>query len=193
MDKKIMRDTMLHQLKKFNEEEYFNLSQMIKKRLLALDEFQQAQTIALTVSRFPEVDTRPIIEAAWSMGKQVLVPKCDPTTREMDFRILQSYDSLETVYNGLWEPIVEETESLMKEKIDLQIVPGVIFSDEGYRIGYGGGYYDRYMVDYSGVSIALAFEVQTSQVVPVENHDVPVQRIVTEKRIIHCEKGTSDD
>lgn len=184
---------MLHQLKRFNEQEYFNLSQMIKERLLALDEFKHAQTIALTVSRFPEVDTRPIIEAAWSMGKQVLVPKCNPTTREMDFRILQSYDNLETVYNGLLEPIVEETESLMKEKIDLQIVPGVIFSDEGYRIGYGGGYYDRYMVDYSGVSIALAFEVQTNKVVPVESHDVPVQKIVTQKRIISCKKGSSDD
>ena len=77
------------------------------------------------------------------------------------FDLLLSYDNLETVYMDLLEPIIEETVSVAKNEIDLQIVPGVVFSDEGYRIGFGGGYYDRYIMDYKGATLSLAFECQT--------------------------------
>ena len=109
-----------------------------------------AANIGVTISRFPEVDTQPIIEAAWKWENKIAVPKCIRETKEMDFRLLTSFDELETVYMDLLEPIVEQTESMGKEEIDLQIVPGVVFSNEGYRIGFGGGYYDRYLKDYKG-------------------------------------------
>ena len=60
----------------------------ITERLLASDEFQNAKTIGITISRYPEVDTRPLIEAAWEMGKRIAVPKCIHATREMDFRLI---------------------------------------------------------------------------------------------------------
>ena len=85
------------------------------------------------------------------------------------------------------EPIVEETTSIKKEVIDLQIVPGVVFSNEGYRIGFGGGYYDRYLTDYNGYTLSLAFECQTGYVIPIETHDIPVRKIYTEKREILCD------
>ena len=69
----------------------------------------------------------PIIEAAWKIGKRIAVPKCIHATREMDFRLITSFNNLETVYMDLLEPIVDETESVRKNEIDLQIVPGVYF------------------------------------------------------------------
>lgn len=189
MDKKRMRNDMLSELKKMTTQEYTQKSQMIKDQLLQLEEFQRAKTIGLTISRFPEVDTRPIIEAAWARGKQVAIPKCNPATRGMDFRILKSYEQLEIVYNDLLEPIEGETASVKQNEIDIQIVPGVIFSGKGYRIGYGGGYYDRYMVGFSGDSLSVAFNAQTKHIVPIESHDIPVEKIITENSIIDCKKG----
>ena len=154
--------------------------------MLATDEFRSAHTIGITISRYPEVDTLPLIEAAWKAGKRIAVPKCINATREMDFRLITTFDSLETVYIDLLEPIIDQTTHVPKDEIDLQIVPGVVFSDEGYRIGFGGGYYDRYMSKYKGEALSLAFLCQTSHVVPVEPHDVPVSKIITEERVIIC-------
>lgn len=193
MDKKSIRKDMLNKLNKLDRKEYAKLSQRIKERVITLDEFRQANIIGLTISRFPEVDTSPIIEAAWSLGKQIAVPKCLRQTRELDFRLLMSYDDLEIVYGDLREPKVDKTDSVANEEIDLQIVPGVVFSDEGYRIGFGGGYYDRYMAHFEGKAIALAFECQTGKLVPRESHDVPIGNIVTEERMLDCRKGKNGD
>jgi 5-formyltetrahydrofolate cyclo-ligase len=186
MSKEIMRNQVLGILNNINRTEHLKKSLEITNRVLASDEFRSADTIGITISRYPEVDTRPLIEAAWAAGKRIAVPKCIHATREMDFRLITSYDSLETVYMGLLEPITVETVSVGKKGIDLQIVPGVVFSDEGYRIGFGGGYYDRYMSDYNGATLSLAFVAQTSHRVPVENHDIPVDRIITEENEITC-------
>ena len=186
MSKEILRNQVLGILNNINRTEHLKKSLEITNRVLASDEFRSADTIGITISRYPEVDTRPLIEAAWAAGKRIAVPKCIHATRKMDFRLITSYDSLETVYMGLFEPIIDETLSVEKNEIDLQIVPGVVFSNEGYRIGFGGGYYDRYMSDYNGATLSLAFAVQTSHRIPVEGHDIPVSKIVTEEKEIIC-------
>lgn len=180
---------MINQLKSLDIQEYNQLSLAIIKNLFNSSEFLNATTIGVTISRFPEVDTRPIIEAAWKLGKKIAVPKCENQTREMDFRLINSYNNLEKVYFDLQEPIIKETVSIKKDDIDLQIVPGVVYASNGFRIGFGGGYYDRYLIDYKGTIVSLAFEKQTRQTVPFEVHDIPVQKIFTENGIIICEKG----
>jgi 5-formyltetrahydrofolate cyclo-ligase len=186
MDKKSLRNEMLVVLNKMDRIEHEKFSQLITNRILTSNEFIKADSIGITISRYPEVNTLPLIEAAWKAGKQVAIPKCIHATREMDFRAITSFNSLETVYINLLEPIVKETDSIVKENIDLQIVPGVIFTEEGYRIGFGGGYYDRYMTDFPGDALSLAFECQIKQMVPVESHDIPVSKIFTDKRVIIC-------
>jgi len=186
LNKEKLRNQVLGTLNNINRTQHLKKSLEITDRVLASKEFRSADTIGVTISRYPEVDTRPLIEAAWAAGKRIAVPKCIRATRKMDFRLITSYDSLETVYMGLFEPIIDETLSIEKKEIDLQIVPGVVFSDEGYRIGFGGGYYDRYMLDYNGVTLSLAFAVQTSHRILVEGHDIPVSKIVTEKKEIIC-------
>lgn len=180
---------MLVTLNNMSNIEHKTKSMEITHKVLSSAEFQSASTIGITISRYPEVDTRALIEEAWKTGKRIAIPKCLHTTREMDFRSISSFNSLEKVYVNLLEPIVDETVPIGKHEIDLQIVPGVIFSEEGYRIGFGGGYYDRYMSDFKGDTMALAFLCQTGQEVPVESHDVPVNKIITEEKVIICQNG----
>lgn len=186
MDKENFRNQVLATLNSMDRALREKKSLSISERFLASEEFRNAETIGVTISRFPEIDTQKIIVSAWQAGKRIAVPKCIHGTREMDFRLIHSFEQLETVYLNLMEPIVDETESIGKEVIDLQIVPGVVFSDEGYRIGFGGGYYDRYLPDYKGYTLSLAFEFQTGHPVPIEQHDIPVRKIYTEQREILC-------
>ncbi|MBB4825722.1 5-formyltetrahydrofolate cyclo-ligase [Sporosarcina luteola] len=186
MGKSLARKQIISILKGMGQEEHAKKSSAICKRLLASELFLHARTIGITLSRYPEVDTRPIIEAAWNEGKHIVVPRCLPATREMDFREITSFDCLETVYMDLKEPIVQQTKAVGREEIDLLIVPGVVFSDDGYRIGFGGGYYDRYLDCFTGERIALAFVCQTGKEIPVEPHDIPVNVIFTEEGIISC-------
>ena len=189
MSKQAVRNQVLDLLNSMDREEYSRMSMAIVNRVLLSDEYRSADTIGLTLSRFPEVDTRPLIEAAWQAGKRIVVPKCIQATREMDFRLLTSFSQLETVYMNLLEPIVEETVAVEKDAIDLQIVPGVVFSNEGYRIGFGGGYYDRYLSDYKGKTLSLAFDCQIGRTVPVEGHDIPVHTIFTVEQVHHCQEN----
>ncbi|MFS0575217.1 5-formyltetrahydrofolate cyclo-ligase [Sporosarcina sp. 179-K 3D1 HS] len=188
MSKNFQRNQMLELLNQMDDSIYRRFSGVILDRVLASEEFRNACTIGITISRFPEVDTIPLIKHAWEAGKKIATPKCIRSTRDMDFRIISSLDELETVYLNLREPIVEVTVPTGKEAIDLQIVPGVLFSPNGYRIGFGGGYYDRYLSDYRGKMISLAFSCQTGHDIPIEDHDIPVPKIFTEEGVLNCPK-----
>lgn len=189
MSKSFLRNQMLELLKEMERSTHQRFSEAITDSVLGSEEFRNADIIGITVSRFPEVNTIPLILASWEAGKKIAVPKCIRSTREMDFRLLASLDDLETVYMDLREPIVERTVPVGKGEIDLQIVPGVLYSPAGYRIGFGGGYYDRYLSDYDGEMISLAFKCQTGHKIPLEEHDIPVPKIFTEEEVIICRKG----
>ncbi|GIN85480.1 5-formyltetrahydrofolate cyclo-ligase [Heyndrickxia sporothermodurans] len=186
MDKKQLRIQLKQQLSSIDHCTYEQLSYLISKNLFDLKQFKEAKTIGITVSRFPEVDTWQLIRKCWDQGKRVAVPKCLPKTKEMVFKEITSFTQLETVYYGLYEPIQEKTIEIKKSELDLIIVPGMAFTVEGYRLGFGGGYYDRYLQNYEGTKISLAFERQIQNVLPIENHDISVNFIVTESGQIHC-------
>ncbi len=188
MSKAIRRKEMLQRLQRLSKETYRARSESIVQRFVISSMFRQAETIGVTISRFPEVRTMSLIEEAWRAGKRVVVPRCNTETKEMTFREIMSYDELEVVSSGLYEPKENETEAINKNEIDLLIVPGVIYSNEGYRIGFGGGYYDRFLRDYEGLTVSLAFTEQTGQVVPVEPHDLPVQYVISDTQTITCQE-----
>lgn len=165
---------------------YDEWSKNISGNLFSHSDWQCASTVALTISRRPEVDTYPIIERAWQEGKKVAVPKCLPKEKQLDFRLLDNFNQLEVVYYGLKEPKQDETETVSPAAIDLVIVPGLIYEPRGYRIGFGGGYYDRFLESYNGKTIALAFSLQVADKLPVEPFDIPVQSIITEEKVIRC-------
>lgn len=184
MEKAVLRKSVIGQMSELAESQHAQMSSAILEKLLEDPVFQKAETIGVTISRWPEVDTIPLIKACWRLGKKVAAPKCFAKDRTMDFRLFHRLGQLEVVYMDLQEPIEGETEAIDSESIDLLIVPGVVFTESGYRIGFGGGYYDRYLSGFNGNTLSLAFDFQLTGELPVESHDIPVDGIITEKRTI---------
>ncbi len=144
----------------------------------------KAGVVGITVSQGFEWNTRPIIEKGWEQGKTVCVPKCFPKDKSMEFYRLDNFDQLETVYYNLLEPKPEATEKVDKNTMDLLIVPGVLFDKKGYRIGFGGGYYDRFLRDFENETISLAARMQLVKEVPTEEFDLPVRCVISEDGVV---------
>jgi len=105
MEKADQRKKMIEMLKAMQPDEHQMKSDRIVEFLKADEEFQKAETVGVTISAFPEVDTHRLIEYCWKAGKKTVVPKCDPVTRAMTFRIIEDFSQLETVYMRLGEPV----------------------------------------------------------------------------------------
>ncbi|WP_174734124.1 5-formyltetrahydrofolate cyclo-ligase [Mesobacillus harenae] len=178
--KQLIRQEMKQQLAQLARPEYEDKSYQIATSLYQDVLWKKAKTIGITISRPPEVDTMQIIRKGWEEGKRVVVPKCFPKDKKMTFRTLSRFSELESVYYGLFEPIETQTEEVVPEQIDLIVVPGLAFTMEGFRLGFGGGYYDRYLSHFKGDTIALAFLEQIRPDLPIEPHDIPVAKIISE-------------
>lgn len=180
LDKNNFRTLIKKKLAEMDEATYLKYSAAIHKQLFTLKIWEEAHTIAVTISNEREVNTTAIIEKAWKAKKRIVVPKCDPSTKTMEFREITSFDQLERVFFGLLEPKVQETEKVSPNEIDLMIVPGICYDRRGFRIGYGGGYFDRYLTQYHNNTLSIAFSCQIVESVPSERHDIPVTTIITE-------------
>jgi 5-formyltetrahydrofolate cyclo-ligase len=187
-EKKKMRKKVKQLLTQLTDKEKQEYSEAIAEKLYALSAWKKAKCIGITISRGNEVHTLPIIEKAWCEGKKICVPKCDPDEKTMVFREIHSFAQLESVYFGLLEPIEDITKEVEAAEMDLMVVPGIVFSRDGYRIGYGGGYYDRYLQQFTQTTISLAYSVQIVERVPAEPHDIPVQMIITNNEVIVCDE-----
>jgi 5-formyltetrahydrofolate cyclo-ligase len=187
LDKKEWRKKMKKTLSSLSKQEYEQYSYCISKSLFSTKEWQEASVVGVTVSIAPEVDTWQVIREAWNQKKIVAVPKCLPDEKRLQFHTLTSFLELETVFYGLFEPIPEQTAKMDPPDIDLLLVPGLAFMENGYRLGFGGGYYDRFLKLYRKKTASLAFSCQIVSQLPVESHDIPVQKIITEERIIECD------
>ena len=162
----------------------------IEAQLKALPEFAQAEVLLAYLDFGPEVRTRGIIQAAWDAGKVVALPWCVPGTHEMRWFRITSFDNLVRSKLGVEEPVPSsETEQLLGtgERM-LALVPGLTFDAAGYRLGYGGGFYDTFLAKFDGVSVGLVREAQVSEDLRAEGiidaHDLPAQIVVSEGRVI---------
>lgn len=176
----MIRKATLKRLERTPEQVFQEKCKAIMEILLQSTQWKQANVIAITISTKREIHTSSIIEQAWKEQKVVVVPKTNFQSKTMDFYQIQNWNEVEWTAHGLYEPISGKTTLFHREKIDLMIVPGVAFDDKGFRIGYGGGFYDRYLTDYNGKTIALATNEQMVRTLPHEAHDLPVQEILTE-------------
>ncbi|WP_066365794.1 5-formyltetrahydrofolate cyclo-ligase [Neobacillus fumarioli] len=183
-EKNAIREKMKETLEALPKPIYEDYSYKIACRLFETNEWLTARSVGITVSRFPEVDTFQIIRKAWELGKMVAVPKCVPQEKRMVFRTLTEFSQLESVFYGLLEPIPEQTSAVKADQLDLLIVPGLAFSPDGFRLGFGGGYYDRFLTGFSGKTLSLAFPEQIISRFPVQKHDLPVEKIITPDKVI---------
>lgn len=127
-----------------------------------------------------EVDTKRIIEYLWSIDKNVYVPKCK-MDGVMTFHQINSWEDVAIGKYGILEPISNQNSY---DEIDVMMIPLIAFNQEGYRLGMGGGYYDRYIPRCSSMNIGLAFSFQKSDFIQ-ENHDIKFHVVVTEKEVIY--------
>ncbi|MCH1624932.1 5-formyltetrahydrofolate cyclo-ligase [Fredinandcohnia quinoae] len=184
--KKVLRKEMKEHLQLIDDSFLKIWSKSITEKIITLPEWNHAKTIGITISGKHEVNTEELIKMAWKANRRVVVPKCIPSTKKLVFREITSFSQLEVVFYGLKEPIEDQTKEVDQGDIDLLIVPGLRFTKEGYRLGHGGGYYDRFLTTYEGNTISLAFDIQIIDSLPIETFDLPVQKIITNEQMINC-------
>ena len=177
---------MLLSLSKLDETERIDVSNQIQKHLFESDLWKNAQTIGVHLSVGHEWDTREIVGRAFEEGRAVVIPKTIPDTRELEFYRITDFDQTVIGHFDLEEPDVEMTERVKKDDIDLLIVPGVAFTKNGYSIGVGGGYYDRFLTDFIHPTVSLLHTNQLVDTFPIEPFDIPVMYLITEEGIIDC-------
>jgi len=163
----------------------------IKTQLVSLPSYQAAQTVFCYISVGSEVDTQSLIIEMLASGKSVCVPLCEGGGH-MHARLLSSLDDLEDGVWGIPAP-PEKSPRIAPAEIDIIIVPCLSCDSTGYRIGYGGGYYDRYIEQLivegvagnKPITLALCRENLLQETVPREEHDQPVDIVVTEKAVLY--------
>ena len=171
--KKELRQMALSQMKSLSGKDKEQADSWLTQHMLQSRAYQEAKVIATYLSMPHEVSTADFIKQAQLDGKRVLVPK----TYGQGRMIFVDYDEsrLQKSSFGLMEPISEE--AVDKTEIDLIHVPGVVFNSQGFRIGYGGGYYDRYLADFTGASISSIYSFQQSDFEP-NYHDIAVKEVL---------------
>ncbi|MCF7913430.1 MAG: 5-formyltetrahydrofolate cyclo-ligase [Candidatus Cloacimonetes bacterium] len=182
MMKPQLRKTILAKRKEISPAEYRQKSDAVCEGLQKLTKIEEANTIHVYYPINQEVDIRPFIEYLWTKGKMVIMPRADFGRKEMENYYVISFGQLEETKFGLHEP--RQISPLYLGSPDIVIVPGVAFSQDHYRLGYGGGFYDRFLSSIDSYKIGVGFEMQVVKRLPIEEHDQQLDLIITEDRTI---------
>ena len=172
-----LRKQVLQEMKTLSQEQKQAMDRVLTERFLKHPFYQEAKTIATYLSFPHEFQTQELIKRMLKDGKKVLIPKTYPKGR-MDFDVYHPQQLVKTSF-GLLEP-QGDLEVVEPSQIDLIHVPGLAFTTEGYRIGYGGGYYDRYLEHFAGHTMSTIYPCQVQEF-NSENHDIPVQEVLIDE------------
>lgn len=159
------------------------MDRAISEAVISWEPFERAHTVFVYCSTAEEIDTYPIISACFEAGKMVCVPFCEHKRGIMTARRIDSLADLTAGKFGIPGPSAD-AECIPCGRIDLCIVPCLAADPHGYRLGYGGGYYDRFLAQVSCPTLVLCTESRLLQAVPREEFDVPCDYICTERRIL---------
>lgn len=161
-----------------------NLTGEPTSELYKTNEYLNADVVFTFVSYGSEIDTKKLIKKAFIDGKRVAVPYMTGTPHEMVFIEIKSLDELVPNSIGILEPRFDESKVLAGSGKTVVIVPGLAFDKDFYRIGYGGGYYDKYLSENSCLcALGLCFEEQMTEYLPREATDIALDMIVTDRSI----------
>ena len=187
LEKQRLREGRLAAREALSEQERSVLDDRITQKLLATSEYVEATTVLTYVSVSSEVSTRMFIECALRDGKTVAVPRCLPG-HCLEFVAIASLEQLVAAPFNLLEPAKElpaVTEDQRNNSIC--IVPALLVDTKGYRLGYGAGFYDRFLSTYFGKKICLAYQQNLSRtMLPHTAFDVAVDEVITESDVLTC-------
>ena len=180
-----LRKAMLHKLNNLPIETTRLINKKIHENLFNSKLWKKSRLIGITLSNGAEWDTYKIIERAFQENKKICVPDTNEATYSMKFYLIDSLKDLKIGNYDLYEPIDISVDKFCdKYQIDLMIVPGLVFDEKGYRIGFGGGYFDRYLKDFKNVTVSLLAEFQIIKQIPTNQYDISVNYLITEKSIV---------
>lgn len=172
------------------------LDSKIQDRLYAFEPFKACDYLFTYVSFGSEADTLAVIDTSLRMGKRVFIPKVEGT--EMNFYEIRSFDGLIKSKFGILEPMGIEKPYLPSENQNekkIMLLPGLAFDKTGNRIGYGAGYYDRYLGKYpqdEWLKIGLAYNFQIFETLPASAEDIKTDYIITDDMLIICKQDLYD-
>lgn len=175
MDKKALRSQIREKKRAMTKEQIFVSSKALTEKFIATPQYAAAKTIYGYLPYNQEVRTEMILEKAFEDGKRVAVPKCYGD--EMRFIYITDFDRLEKSKMGIPEPI--DDGPVAEDPTALVLMPGLAFDKDGHRIGYGGGYYDKYLSKEPGhPTVALCYEFQMLPQLDTEEFDIPVDLVL---------------
>lgn len=167
-----------------SSEEKASSDGQIANRFLSSEIYKGNCIFYVYVSAEIEVDTRSIITQCFQDGKRVFAPRCISGTNIMNFYEIKSFDDLEKGAFGIMEPKKECIADLTDTSHCVCIVPGLAFDINGYRLGFGKGFYDRFLKNFKGSKIGLCYESCISDKLCRDEFDIPVNTIITDKKEI---------
>lgn len=162
-------------------------SKAVEYHFLSLLEMSQWSTLFVYVNFRSEVETVELINRCLNQGRRVAVPLVDAAAARMIPLLIQDPENdLRPGYYGIPEPDPKNCLPVEAKEIDAAVIPGSVFDLRGGRLGYGGGYYDRFLVNEAPQAkrVGFAFELQVVEQVPILAHDQPLDILITEKRIV---------
>lgn len=175
MDKSALRKAIREQKRAMTPEQIEKASAQLAEKFFATDAYRSAQTLYGYLPYNQEVRTLPILEQALHDGKKVAVPKVYGD--EMRFIYLTDLSRVEKGYASIPEPI--DDGPVADDPTALVLMPGLAFDPEGHRMGYGGGFYDKFLAAQPGhPTVALCYEFQMLPQLPCESHDIPVDLVL---------------
>lgn len=188
MTKKDLRQTMLKKRENLSWLERQEKSRQINQQLFLLPAYRSAKTILTYLSTRKEPDTLPLLQKAWQQKKQVLVPVSQTVNKSLLLSKLENLEELTKGAYGIPEPKTEFWRPTQPDSVDLCLVPGLAFNRNGYRLGYGGGYFDRFLPNLRPdcLKVALAYDFQILDFIPKAEHDIPIDIIITESTTYLC-------
>lgn len=179
--KKSLREKYINMRNSILPEDKQRLDEAVFERVVRLTQYKECKLLLTYVSKGTEVDTRRLIDYALGDNKTVAVPRCVENTRDMEFYIITSPDQLEPGCFSVLEPKIAECKKAEDFSDSFCIVPGLSFDVSGYRLGYGMGYYDRFLSSYQGRTAGLCYsEFVRFKELPKNRYDKSVELIVTE-------------
>lgn len=190
MNKEKIREQILSKRHVLSKTDTAAKSKKIFHKLIAVSEFKKAKIVMFYVSKDNEVSTLQAIDHALKNKQTVCVPKIDAVNHLLHPVVIRDPSTdLKKGHFGVHEPVFDIGKLVPIHNIDLIIVPGIAFDMRGHRLGWGKGYYDRFLEKAEKIhKIGLAFEFQVVPLLPKDKHDVPVDKVVTEKRMIEAIK-----
>ena len=181
-----LRESYIEKRRNLTVEEKTDLDNQVCKKVISSNTYKNADIVLAYMPKEDELDITYVLEKTLSDGKRLALPNCDPETRDMDFYFVKDLSELEKGHYNILEPSENNElytdEKFIKENV-ICIVPAIVYDRKGFRIGYGGGYYDRYLSTFKGLKVGVAYFDHIINEVPKGKFDFAVDVLISERGV----------